>query len=217
MSLVTPLQFNTVQVNLYRGSYPRAINLPFLKTLRLKCILSLTPEPLDEVVSNFCRENNIRMKHIECHEKAPKDGATKVKRKKKRVPIDYDIVNECIRFLIDKDNYPLYLHCKNGELISSLVIACLRKFTHWSTVSILNEFLIYNSSINVYERGFIEDFEPAVDLSKLRVENVASWALSDEYTKTERNGDKKGKSKRKKGDETRRDKQEQSLSSVHEK
>ncbi|CCF57250.1 hypothetical protein KAFR_0C02570 [Kazachstania africana CBS 2517] len=186
MSLVTPLQFNTVQPNLYRGSYPREINLSFFKTLRLKNILSLTPEPLDDTISQFCKDNNIQMKHVECNTKAPGDKSKKVKRKKKQVPIEYDVVIECIKFIVDKRNYPIYIHCSNGELISSLVIACVRKFSFWSTVSILNEFLIYNSSINVYERNFIENFNAEIEIDGLKINDKVPWITGRFVTTNEK-------------------------------
>ncbi|CAB4256587.1 similar to Saccharomyces cerevisiae YDR067C OCA6 Cytoplasmic protein required for replication of Brome mosaic virus in Saccharomyces cerevisiae [Maudiozyma barnettii] len=190
MSLVTPLHFNTVQLNLYRGSSPREINIPFLKRLRLKYILSLTPEPLDETMTAFCKENDIKMKHIKCNDKPPKDKTKKVKRKKKTVPIEYDTVIECVAFLVDRRNYPIYMHCHNGELITSLVVACLRKFSYWSTVSILNEFLIYNSSINVHERSFIEHFNLEVDIQGLKPKDKVPWVSGQFITKTSKSKNK---------------------------
>lgn len=175
MSLVTPLNFSIVQPNLYRGSYPREINLPFLKALQLKYILSLTPEPLTNTpfIATFCEEQNIETVHIPCL--AKQKSKSKVKRKKKPVPIEYDVVVECIRFLIDKKHYPCYIHCTNGELVTSLVIACLRKFSYWSTVSILNEFLTYTSSINIHERNFIENFNLEIEISDLDIHDKVSW------------------------------------------
>lgn len=191
MTHVTPLHYNTVQPNLYRGSYPREINFSFLKTLQLKNIVSLTPNPLDETVQHFCNENNIKMIHIECNtkknlnkikDKNKSSKEVKVKRKKKPVPIDYNVVIKTITFLVDKRNYPVYIHCETGDLITSLVIACLRKFTYWSTVSILNEFLIYNSSINVYERDFIENFKSEIVIEGLSLEDKVPW-LSVQFIK----------------------------------
>ncbi|CEP63069.1 protein-tyrosine-phosphatase LALA0_S07e01706g [Lachancea lanzarotensis] len=182
MSLVTPLYFSAVQANFYRGSQPREINLPFLVTLGLKYIVSLTPEPLttgDSCMETFCREKGIENVFIECNnEKAPKDKSkSKVKRKKKAVPIDYDVVVQCIQFLADKNHYPCYIHCTNGELVTSLVVACLRKLSYWSTVSIFNEFLTYNSSINIHERGFIENFNLDIDIRDLDMKDKVSWMI----------------------------------------
>lgn len=194
MSYVTPLHFNTVQPNLYRGSRPREINFSFLRTLQLKNIVSLTAEPLDDTVGSFCHENNINMLHIECNKKTKKvkskdSTEKKVKRKKKAVPIDYDVVIKTITFLVDRRNYPVYIHCENGELITSLVIACLRRFTYWSTVSILNEFLVYNSSINVYERDFIENFKSEIVIEGLKIEDKVPW-LSVQFVKKTKKSDK---------------------------
>lgn len=178
MTLVAPLQFSTVQPNLYRGSYPRGINLSFLRTLRLKYILSLTPEPLsnDPLMVKFCEENHIKTIHIKCQSERKADKTKpKIKRKKKTVPIEYDIVVRCVKFLIDKRHYPCYMHCTNGELIISLVVACMRKFSYWSTVSILNEFLVYNSSINIHERNFIENFNSEIEVDDLDIKDKVPW------------------------------------------
>lgn len=180
MSLVVPLNCSLVQPNLYRGSYPREINFPYLRSLNLKYIVSLTPEPLgkDPVLAKFCADNCIEMIHIECskEKKEKKDKSKpKVKRKKKAVPIEYEVVVKCVKFLIDARHYPCYMHCTNGELITSLVVACLRKFSYWGTVSILNEFLAYNSSINIHERSFIENFNSEVEIENLDVKDKVSW------------------------------------------
>lgn len=177
MSLVAPLHFSLVQPNLYRGSYPREINLPFLRTLNLRYILSLTPEPLenDPLMAKFCAENNIQTKHVECSKEKKDKTKPKVKRKKKAVPIEYDVVVECVKFLIDGRHYPCYIHCTNGELITSLVVACLRKLSYWGTVSILNEFLAYNSSINIHERSFVENFKSEIEIDNLEVKDKVPW------------------------------------------
>lgn len=177
MSLVTPLHFSLVQPNLYRGSYPREINLSFLRTLNLKYILSLTPKPLDEdpVIAKFCHENNIKMIHVECSKEKKDKSKPKVKRKKKAVPIEYEVVAQCVKFLIDGRHYPCYMHCTNGELVTSLVVACLRRFSYWGTVSILNEFLAYNSSINIHERSFIESFNSEIEIDNLELKDKVPW------------------------------------------
>lgn len=157
-TLVTPLQFSIVNPCIYRGAFPREINYAFLRSLQLRYMVSLTPEPVPETHSlrQFCAQEGIELVHIPC---GPPGGGgdKKVKRKKQAVPLEYSAVERCLAFLRDADGAS-YIHCTNGELVTSLVIACLRKLSRWSTVSILNEFLAYNSSINVHERSFIEGF-----------------------------------------------------------
>lgn len=178
MSLVTPQYFSCVQPLFYRGSYPRIVNLPFLKTLRLKCIISLTAEPItnDPVLLQFCEDEEIEPIHIMCQKEKKSKDKTKVKRKKKPVPIEYDVVIECVRFLINRNNYPCYIHCANIE-ISSLVVACLRKLSFWSTVSIFNEYLTYTSSINIHERNFIEGFNSEVDIEGVDISDKVPWIM----------------------------------------
>ncbi|CCC68514.1 hypothetical protein NCAS_0B04300 [Naumovozyma castellii] len=186
-TVVAPLLFSTVQPRLYRGSYPREINIPFLKTLNLQYIVSLTPEPLstDPIMARFCEESGIEMVHVLCQDekkvKKKEKNSVKVKRKKKPVPIEYTVVEQCVKFLIDKKHYPCYIHCSNGELITSLVVACLRKFSYWSTVSILNEFLVYNSSINIHERNFIEHFNSEIEIDNMKLIDKVPW-ISAQYT-----------------------------------
>ncbi|CCD22527.1 protein-tyrosine-phosphatase NDAI_0A03700 [Naumovozyma dairenensis CBS 421] len=206
MSLVTPLLFSTIQPQLYRGSQPREINIPFLKMLNLNYIVSLTSEPLgdDPTMLQFCHSNGISILHIPCQDDKQSDKkkkklkeeednkkseqdkgekevvVVKVKRKKRHVPIDYDVVERCVKFLVDKRHYPCYIHCSSGELITSLVVACLRKFSYWSTVSILNEFLVYNSSINIHERNFIENFNSEIEVENLKLIDKVPW-ISIQY------------------------------------
>lgn len=62
-TLIPPLRFAIVEKNVYRGSYPRPLNFPFLESLKLKTILSLTPAPLIEPVANWCKQREIRIIH----------------------------------------------------------------------------------------------------------------------------------------------------------
>lgn len=186
MSLVTPLQFSCVQPRFYRGSYPAEINLPFLRTLRLNYIISLVPEPItnDPILAEFCEVEGIETVFIQCADdkkqktKTKNKDEPKVKRKKKPVPIEYDVVIECIKFLIDKNHYPCYIHCSNSNTeVTSLVIACLRKLSYWSTVSIFNEYMTYTSSINIHERNFIENFNLEIDIQGVKPSDKVSWII----------------------------------------
>ncbi|KAG0675829.1 hypothetical protein C6P41_003987 [Kluyveromyces marxianus] len=189
MSLVTPLQFSCVQPKFYRGAYPKEINLPFLKTLRLKYIISLLAEPItnDPVIAEFCEKEKIEPVLMQCLDdkskskdkvKSKDKDKSKVKRKKKPVPIEYDVVVECIKFLIDKNHYPCYIHCSTSNTeVTSLVVACLRKLSYWSTVSIFNEYMTYTSSINIHERNFIENFNLDINIEGIKPSDKVSWII----------------------------------------
>jgi len=75
-----PLRFAMVEDHppLYRGSYPLPKNLPFLQRLRLKTILSITPEPLGSEVAQWCSAQGVGMMHLKT-----------TKEKSKKHPIGY--------------------------------------------------------------------------------------------------------------------------------
>ena len=96
-TLVPPLRYAIVEKGVYRGSYPRPLNFPFLETLKLKTILSLTPEPLIDSVQEWCRQKGIRMIHY-----------TPEKSGKKSIPLQY----KDAKFAIEVPHPP-----RNPELI----------------------------------------------------------------------------------------------------
>ena len=100
----------------------------------------------------------------------------KVKRRDKAVPITEQSVYEIIDILLDNRNYPVYVHCATGETITPIVVACLRKLSYWSSVSIVDEFIRFSGSINVHERAFIEEFNVDDFTPKLTDKTLyASW------------------------------------------
>jgi hypothetical protein len=59
-----PFRFSTVSTNVYRGAYPKSRNFTFLKTLKLRTIVSLTPDsPMPELLT-FCANHSIQNIHI---------------------------------------------------------------------------------------------------------------------------------------------------------
>jgi len=61
---VPPLRFGNVNQNLHRGSYPNLRNFRFLLRLKLKCILSLIPEPPSADLMMFASIFNVKLVHI---------------------------------------------------------------------------------------------------------------------------------------------------------
>ena len=84
-----PLRFAMVEdhPHLYRGSYPLPKNLRFLERLRLKTIVSITPEPLGENVATWCNAQGVSMMHLK----------TKKQAKKEKHPIGYYETKQAIQ------------------------------------------------------------------------------------------------------------------------
>lgn len=84
-TLIPPLRFAIVETNVYRGSYPRPLNFPFLESLKLKTILSLTPAPPIEPVAEWGKQQGIKM----IHHTPDKSG-------KKSIPLSHQDVKSAI-------------------------------------------------------------------------------------------------------------------------
>lgn len=151
-ALIPPLRFAAVESGLYRGTYPHAQNIRFLKRLGLKTILSLTPEPLSGEVVDFANENGIELLHLSC-------GPMQAKSKKKRaVPITSEQARDAVQHMINADLAPMYVHCLNGSQVTSLAVGCLRKLSFWSMASIVEEFLRY-SEMESSDQIFLQDMQ----------------------------------------------------------
>lgn len=116
-ALFPPYRFAYVEETLLRGAYPRPINAPFLRTLKLSTVISLTPEPLS-------RDTELGPATALVHIKVdkPKDDA---------IPLSFPKVFQILSLLIDPRAQPLYIHCLDGTVVTSLVIMCLRKLQGW--------------------------------------------------------------------------------------
>ncbi|PKI84232.1 hypothetical protein MVES1_001521 [Malassezia vespertilionis] len=112
---------------LYRGAYPKARNLPFLSTLHLRTIVSLTPKPIDcdvEIEAWAKRQNGslgVRIVHIRTEK--PKEDTGGLTR---------EGAARALAELLNRRNLPLYVHCLDGMDVTSTLIACLRKIQAWS-------------------------------------------------------------------------------------
>ncbi|KAG9983641.1 hypothetical protein KCU72_g22169, partial [Aureobasidium melanogenum] len=70
---VPPTNFGAVETNsIYRSGYPTSKNFDFIKSLSIRTILTLVPEPLSEEYITFMEQNHIR--HYQIHIPANKDG-----------------------------------------------------------------------------------------------------------------------------------------------
>lgn len=122
-----PSLFGTVDMDLYRGSYPAIRNFPLMKTLNLKSILSLTPDLPGEKLKEFCKENKIDSYHVRVD--VPDD----------KVAITYNKLSQILRLISNRDLRPMYIHCTNGERVTGVVLMCYRKTLNWSLGSIKSE------------------------------------------------------------------------------
>jgi len=152
--LIPPFRFAIVEEGVFRGAYPTEKNCRFLRRLKLKTIISLTPKKPSKVMIGFCEQENITLKHF--HVPKIKDD----------VPISSSQMVQIIQLIIDPVNLPVYVHCLDGADITGLVIMCLRKLQNYNLSVIFTEFSRFTraGSLSSAESEFVETFKAEIEI-----------------------------------------------------
>ncbi|CAA3002241.1 probable tyrosine- phosphatase At1g05000 [Olea europaea subsp. europaea] len=127
--LLPPTNFSTVVDNtVYRSGFPQPSNLPFLRSLKLRSILYLCPEPYPEENWQFLQSNKVKLFQFGI------DGT------KEPSAIPRSTITEALKVLIDVRNHPILIHCRRGKHRTGCLVGCLRKLQNWCLSSILEEY-----------------------------------------------------------------------------
>ena len=59
--LCAPLGFSNVSTGIYRSAYPRKKTFTFIRTLKLKSMICLSPSDIRDDVTEFCKDNGINL------------------------------------------------------------------------------------------------------------------------------------------------------------
>ncbi len=151
-----PLNFGVVVPGFYRSSYPRQHDYEFIKSLKLKTIVTLVrKEELQDDLSAFVDTNGIR--HVTFDMKGTK---------KEAIPLD--TMAAILQLSLDKRNYPLLIHCNHGKHRTGCVIAAARRVAGWEADSALDEYRAFASPkirecdidyINAFQSSLIPKFD----------------------------------------------------------
>mmetsp|Transcript_8521 Transcript_8521/g.14138 ORF Transcript_8521/g.14138 Transcript_8521/m.14138 type:complete len:215 (+) Transcript_8521:56-700(+) len=181
--LFPPLNFNQVEEGIYRSGIPFELNFEFLKTLKLRTVVILSSNYVDDSLSHFFEENHVHViygenmtgiaekgylmgkggvHHIGGHHHGRRYNMRGV------LPFAEETVTETLKVLSDKANYPVLVICKTGKNLTGVVVACLRKLQRWTLISIYEEFRRYagGSRLQQQHEQFIELFD--TDLVPIR-------------------------------------------------
>jgi hypothetical protein len=147
-------RFSQVEPELYRGGYPKERNVTFLKRLQLKTMISLTPKPISLPL-------DVNYIHI------------KVDKPKEEIPLMYQKVNQILGLLLDASHYPVYIHCLDGQLVTSMIMMCLRKLMLWDMNSIKQESLRFlkEETVTGEQQEFVEKYPGEFEVTS----TVPSW------------------------------------------
>ncbi|KAF2430687.1 protein-tyrosine phosphatase, partial [Tothia fuscella] len=148
-SHLPPINFGAVIPQaVYRSSFPLPENFSFLKSLKLKTILTLVPKPFPDSYIEFMETHGIRQ--IVVHIPANKEV----------VCVDAPTMMKALGVVLDKSNYPLLIHCNKGKHRTGCVVSCLRKIQGETLASCLNEYHTYaGSKARPLDVEFITSFD----------------------------------------------------------
>ncbi|KAL5223786.1 hypothetical protein ABZP36_010425 [Zizania latifolia] len=153
-TLVPPLNFAMVDDGIFRSGFPAAANFRFLKSLNLRSIVYLCPEPYPEMNTEFLAKNGIKLHQFGI------EG-----RKEPFVNIPDDKIREALKVVLDARNQPLLIHCKRGKHRTGCVVGCLRKLQKWCLSSVFDE---YQRFAAAKARSTDQRFMELFDISSLK-------------------------------------------------
>lgn len=131
---LAPANFAVVAPGIYRSSYPSDPHYTKLADLGLKTIVTLVPEPLPLSYANFISSNGIVHHHIPILANKDENIYTKAA-----------IVNQVMELLLNRENYPILIHCNKGKHRTGCMTACFRKITGWTDEACIFEYVHYST------------------------------------------------------------------------
>ncbi|XP_057435771.1 tyrosine-protein phosphatase DSP3 [Lotus japonicus] len=147
--LVPPTNFSMVEDCIFRSSFPNPSNFPFLRTLNLRSVIYLCPEPYPQENLEFLRSENIQLFQFGI------EGKTDVS-----LPILSDSIMEALKVLVDVRNHPVLIHCKRGKHRTGCLVGCFRKFQNWCLSSVFEEYQRFAGvKSRIMDLSFIEKFD----------------------------------------------------------
>ncbi|GAA5824468.1 hypothetical protein JCM3770_003720 [Rhodotorula araucariae] len=132
-ALRPPENFAMVSPRLYRSSFPRTRNFPFLRSLGLKSVMVLVQEPYPEENLEFLKAEGIQLFQFGI----PGN-------KEPFVSIPEDKIVGALSTILDARNHPMLIHCNKGKHRTGCVVGCLRRLQTWSLTSIFDEYRRYS-------------------------------------------------------------------------
>ncbi|KAH0462643.1 hypothetical protein IEQ34_010218 [Dendrobium chrysotoxum] len=145
-----PLNFAVVETGVFRSGFPEAGNFSFLRSLRLRSVVYLCPEPYPEANLEFLEDNGIRLFQfgIEGHKEPFGNN------------IPEEMIREALKVVLDVRNHPLLIHCNRGKHRTGCVVGCLRKLQKWCLSSVFDEYHRFAAAkARVSDQRFMELFD----------------------------------------------------------
>lgn len=148
-SFVPPANYGAVLPGIiYRSSYPQQKNFEFIKDLKIKSILTLVPEPIAPEYQSFMEQAGIQ--HFQVHIQANKG----------EVRVESCAMSRALRFMLDRTNHPILIHCNKGKHRTGCTVACFRRITGMDFGTVIDEYHTYAGvKARLMDEVFFENFD----------------------------------------------------------
>lgn len=180
--LLPPANFGAVDDHhIFRSSFPLPENFSFLKSLKLKTILTLVPEPFPPEYTEFLNDAGIQQ--IVVSLPANKD----------HVKIQSMMMHEALAVVMDRQYHPLLIHCNKGKHRTGCVVGSFRRVQGESISELLSEYHDYaDPKARVLDEAFLKSFDEQGILDLARENgyatdeegNVKNWAAKAKSNKS---------------------------------
>lgn len=146
-----PENFALVEPGLYRSGLPGPHNFPFVRSLRLRRVIILSPERPLRSITNFFDTHGISVSHT---------GLTAWTGQSTWKPIAEEVVKDSLEIILREDQYPVLVCDVGGVHLVGMVIGCLRRLQNWNLNSVVNEYRSFAGAKTRYvNEQFIELFD----------------------------------------------------------
>lgn len=159
-----PKHFAIVEPGLYRSSLPSPNNFAYIRSLKLKRVVIVSPERPVRALTKFFESHAIQVSHT---------GLRAWTIGESWKPISEEVVKESLQIILHTDNYPILVCDVGGVHLVGTVIACLRRLQNWNLNSVVTEYRGFTGAkIRCLNEQFIELFD--IDLVTI-ADNPPTW------------------------------------------
>ena len=88
-------------------------------------------------------------------------------------PVSEEVVLTALDYILDTQNYPLYIMCNLGRHRTGTIVGCLRKLQRWNLTAVFEEYRRFSGpKVRLLNEQFIELFD--TDLVRVP-QNPPEW------------------------------------------
>ncbi|KAG7908405.1 hypothetical protein KL905_001845 [Ogataea polymorpha] len=162
---VPPINFATVESDLYRSGHPQPINFEFLDTLNLKTIIYIGDKTDNydyyKWIAGHAGDRTISFRFFKM--KPPSTFGTS------HMFNDEVALNTVLNLVANRENYPILIHSNKGKHRVGVLVGLIRKFLQgWSLSGTFDEYAKFAREKGEGDLEFIETFKPIIKIDPER-------------------------------------------------